>query len=213
MAATETRLLLLGTVRLFEPVNGYQLRRELLSWGVQDWAHVNPGSIYSGLSTLARQGLLARHDLVDGGREVAAYTTTVAGRAEFDRLWKASVERVDLLDPLPLHTAMTLMPLMDRTEVIAALRRRLVAIDARSAEFDPASPPPSVPPHVVAMADLWTRTGRAQRQWAIDLIARLEAGEFELRGEPTTWQAPPDDPGWQMDIDRARYRELISRAG
>ena len=54
MAATETRLLLLGTVMIFEPVNGYQLRRELLSWQVEEWAHVNPGSIYSGLATLAR---------------------------------------------------------------------------------------------------------------------------------------------------------------
>ncbi len=31
MAVTETRLLLLGAVLLFEPVNGYQVRRELLS--------------------------------------------------------------------------------------------------------------------------------------------------------------------------------------
>ena len=82
MAATETRLLLLGTVMLFEPVNGYQLRRELLSWQVEDWAHVNPGSIYSGLSTLARQGNLERHELVDGTREVAVYTSTPAGRRE-----------------------------------------------------------------------------------------------------------------------------------
>ena len=58
MAATETRLLLLGGVLLFEPVNGYQLRRELLSWQVEDRAHIDPGSIYSGLSTLTRQGTL-----------------------------------------------------------------------------------------------------------------------------------------------------------
>src|SRR5690606_24315699 len=83
MAATETRLLLLGTVMLFEPVNGYQPRRELLSWEVEDWAHVNPGSIYSGLTTLAKQGLVDRHDLVDGSREVAVYTSTEAGREEF----------------------------------------------------------------------------------------------------------------------------------
>ncbi|MGL5853560.1 MAG: PadR family transcriptional regulator, partial [Phycicoccus sp.] len=61
MAATETRLLLLGAVLLFEPVNGYQVRRELLSWRVEEWAHVNPGSIYSGLATLTRQGNLRRH--------------------------------------------------------------------------------------------------------------------------------------------------------
>ena len=47
MAATETRLLVLGAVSLFEPVNGYQIRRELMSWEVDRWAHINPGSIYS----------------------------------------------------------------------------------------------------------------------------------------------------------------------
>ncbi len=43
MAATETRLLVLGAVSLFEPVNGYQIRRELMSWEVDRWAHINPG--------------------------------------------------------------------------------------------------------------------------------------------------------------------------
>ena len=54
-----TRLLLLGAVRIFQPVHGYLLRRELLSWQVEDWAHVKPGSIYSGLRTLVGLGLLA----------------------------------------------------------------------------------------------------------------------------------------------------------
>jgi len=88
MAATETRLLLHGGVLLFEPVNGYQLRRELLSCRVQDWAHLNPGSIYSGLTTLSRQGHLVRHDLVDGSREVAVYTSTAHGRRE-GSVWAA----------------------------------------------------------------------------------------------------------------------------
>ena len=44
MAADETRMLLLGAVALFEPVNRYQIRRELLSWQVDRWANVNPGS-------------------------------------------------------------------------------------------------------------------------------------------------------------------------
>ena len=82
MAATETRLLVLGAVRLFEPVNGYQIRRELMSWEVDEWAHINPGSIYSSLSTLGKQGYVDRHDLVDGTREVAVYTSTEAGRTE-----------------------------------------------------------------------------------------------------------------------------------
>ncbi|MDQ4113433.1 MAG: PadR family transcriptional regulator, partial [Actinomycetota bacterium] len=35
-------MLLLGAVALFEPVNGYQIRRELMSWHVDQWANINP---------------------------------------------------------------------------------------------------------------------------------------------------------------------------
>ncbi len=79
MASNTTRLLLLGTVALFEPVNGYQIRRELMSWQVDRWANVNPGSIYHGLGSLVSSGLAVRHDLADGAREVAVYELTDDG--------------------------------------------------------------------------------------------------------------------------------------
>jgi DNA-binding PadR family transcriptional regulator len=211
MAATETRLLLLGSVMLFEPVNGYQLRRELLSWHVDEWAHVNPGSIYSGLATLARQGHLERHDVVDGTREVAVYTSTRSGRAEFERLWQQSVETVDLLSPLPFHTAVALMPLVERERVAAALRTRLAHLDARARDqlTHADSAGTGSPPHVRAMADLWMGMGQTEREWLVGLLRRVEGGELALRGEPADWQAPADDPGWQMARDRRRYEELL----
>ena len=76
-----TRALVLGVVRLFEPINGYQVTRELLSWRVEDWARLKPGSVYSMLGTLAKQQLILRHDLEDGSRTVAVYETTEEGRA------------------------------------------------------------------------------------------------------------------------------------
>jgi DNA-binding PadR family transcriptional regulator len=211
MAATETRLLLLGAVLIFEPANGYQLRRELLSWQVEQWAHINPGSIYSGLATLARQGHLERHDLVDAGREVAVYTSTPAGRAEFERLFGEAVETVDLLQPLGFNTAMTLLPLVRRDALIRMLRARLANADALEAaqaavEYDPAA----MPPHVLVLGDLWQRLGGVERAWVQELLARLERGELELFGEPVTWQASDDDPGWQMARDRERYVRLLA---
>ena len=214
MAATETRLLLLGTVMLFEPVNGYQLRRELLSWQVEEWAHVNPGSIYSGLATLARQGHLDRHDVVDGTREVAVYTSTETGRQEFTVLWRAAVETVDLLSPLPLHTALALMPLVPRDLAVGAMRARIAAMDARAeAQLGRNQAEEAVPPHVHALADLWMGMARAERDWCTGLLDRLERGEFGMLGEPADWQAPSDDPGWQMAEDRRRYLDLIARRG
>ena len=64
-------MLLLGAVAMFEPVNGYQIRRELMSWQVDQWANINPGSIYHALTSLTEKGHLTRHDLVDNGRTVA----------------------------------------------------------------------------------------------------------------------------------------------
>jgi hypothetical protein len=45
-----TRLLVLGAVRIFQPAHGYLVRRELLSWGVENWA-ANCSRRRSGRST------------------------------------------------------------------------------------------------------------------------------------------------------------------
>jgi len=56
--SSTTRLLVLGVVRIFQPVHGYDVRRELVSWHVEEWAQLAPGSIYSQLKTLAKEGLV-----------------------------------------------------------------------------------------------------------------------------------------------------------
>ncbi|MEO7944273.1 MAG: helix-turn-helix transcriptional regulator, partial [Marmoricola sp.] len=110
MATTETRLLLLGAVAIFEPVNGYQIRRELLTWDVDSWANIKPGSIYNGLTTLARRGDLVRHDLRDAGREVAVYELSDQGRSEFRRLHEAALTEVRPTSPLAFQTALSMLP-------------------------------------------------------------------------------------------------------
>jgi DNA-binding PadR family transcriptional regulator len=214
MAATETRLLLLGSVMIFAPVNGYQIRRELLSWNVQEWAHVNPGSIYSGLSTLTARGELERHDLVDGSRTVAVYTTTEAGREAFARMWRVAIETVDLLSPLGFHTALALMGLVPREEVADALAARLAALDAGVyRQVDDRGSVEHSPPHVRAMADLWMGLAQTEREWLVTTLRRVRAGELDLLGEEPSWVAHTDDPGWEMARDRARYVEMIAARG
>jgi DNA-binding PadR family transcriptional regulator len=212
MAATETRLLVLGAVRLFEPVNGYQIRRELMSWEVDQWAHINPGSIYSSLSTLTKQGYVDRHDLVDGTREVAVYTSTEAGRTELADLFARSLESVRMLDPLPLHTALSMCMLFDRDVIERHLERRLPALDAHLADLrekhDVASTGVA-PPHVVRVLELQVSTAEVERSWVADLLAEVRGGGLAFAGEPMAWQPAPDDPGWQMAADRDRYRTLL----
>ncbi|HEY1485636.1 MAG TPA: PadR family transcriptional regulator, partial [Micromonosporaceae bacterium] len=42
-------MMILGLVKWMQPVHGYDVRRELLSWSADEWANVAPGSIYHAL--------------------------------------------------------------------------------------------------------------------------------------------------------------------
>jgi hypothetical protein len=104
------------------------------------------------------------------------------------------------------------MPLMERPAVVQSLRSRLANLDVRFrdqlAQQDRRGFAAS---HVAAMADLWMGLGATEREWLVDLVRRVDRGDFDLKGEPARWQAPADDPGWQMAADRNRYLELMSR--
>lgn len=212
-AGTETRLLLLGALALFEPVNAYQVRRELLSWDIEDWAHINPGSIYSGLGTLTRQGHVERHDLADGGRSVAVYRLSDSGRAEFDRLYREAIETVDVTSSLRFNTAFALLMLVRREDFVGMLDQRLENLDEAARRYrrlsDDLATTREAPPHVTWNADLWSRMLDLELRWARDLKAAIEAGGLQFAGEPMTWQPAEDDPGWQMADDRERYQQLL----
>jgi len=212
MAVNETRLLVLGAVSLFEPVNGYQIRRELMSWEVDRWAHINPGSIYSSLATLTKQGHLHRHDVMDGTREVAVYTVSGTGRDELRSLFGHALETVELLDLLPLHTALSMCTLFERSVVVGHLERRLAALDAHRSELrakSTLSAAGGVPPHVVRVLELQVAQAEVERGWVADVVEEIRAGAFGFAGEPMGWAPLPDDPGWQMAGDSERYRALL----
>jgi DNA-binding PadR family transcriptional regulator len=212
MASTSTRMLLLGAVQLFEPVNGYQIRRELISWRVDEWAHINPGSIYSGLETLARAGHLERHALLEGSRTVSVYTTTDAGRAEFQRLFAEAVRTHDRGSARGFTTALSLQPLVARDVFVGLLRERLVAVDKVLAEgrsLATSAAAEHLPPHLPALIDLWIAHAETERAWLVARILSVEAGGGVFAGEPSDWAPPADDPGWVMNDERERYRRAL----
>ena len=211
MAAHETRMLLLGAVAMFEPVNGYQIRRELLSWQVDRWAHTNPGSIYHGLTSLTSLGHLVRHDLVDGGREVAVYELTASGRAELDRLLIGALETVDVVVRSACLVAFSMLPLLDRERVVRSLTRRRVELERTVKELADQEPGAAAP-HATRSMLLWLDLAVAELAWLRETIDEVRTGRlaFEM-GDEWGWTPPPDDPGWQMNTDRERYRALLGR--
>ena len=75
-----TRLLVLGVMRFMQPVHGYDVRRELLTWQLEELSNVKPGSIYSAIRTLERDGCIAIHsrESEDSRPERTAYVVTLS---------------------------------------------------------------------------------------------------------------------------------------
>jgi DNA-binding PadR family transcriptional regulator len=211
MATTETRMLLLGAVAIFEPINGYQIRRELMSWGVESWANLKPGSIYNGLTTLTQRRDLVRHDLRDGSREVAVYELSEQGRSEFRRLIDGALTEVRPTAPLAFQTALSMLPLVTRARATELLRQRLTNLDRQAEENAEPRDPEHTPPHVLAIVDYWNRVNTAEREWLQRLLRRIGDGELSFLDEPMGWTPTPDDPGHQMQEDRERYLALLRR--
>jgi DNA-binding PadR family transcriptional regulator len=184
---SSTRLLVLGAVRILQPVHGYNVRRELLSWRAEQWANIAPGSIYSALKTLEREGLI---EVVgtdqEGGRPArTVYRVTPEGDKDFSAMLRESWWTVT--PPLdPLMPAVAFMPWLGRQELCAALRARVSQIEAllESSRYqathvggDPTQG--GTPEHVVELNRLFEARMAAEAEWARALITRLEAGAYE----------------------------------
>src|SRR3712207_142160 len=118
-----TRMMILGVVQWMQPVHGYDVRRELLSWSADKWANVQPGSIYHALRKLAEEGLLREVATEQVGARPArtTYEITPKGVAEFESLlrghWWELEQPAD-----PFLAAFSLLPALSREEAAAALR-------------------------------------------------------------------------------------------
>jgi DNA-binding PadR family transcriptional regulator len=186
-----TRLLLLGAVRLFQPVHGYLLRRELLSWQVEDWAHVKPGSIYSGLRTLAAHGLVE-----ELAGDPVAYRLTPDGEVEYRRLLDLALRQPEPGDPSRLLAGLCFVTTLPRDEAREALRARALMLEAtssgtaatlRAIETNRLAP--------ASTAELFHVIGswiEGERAWVRDVCARIDAGCYRFEG---------DDDGPDLPVD------------
>ncbi len=204
------RLLVLGVVRVFQPIHGYDIRRELLSWHADEWGNVAPGSIYNAIKTLTREGYLSVSGTAQVGArpERTSYELTAAGGTEYLRLlregWREVKTPID-----PLMPALAFMPILPRAEVIEMLRGRIeqierMIVEARWAQkhmvgsaVTPATPHKGkkvrrkpdgsiehdddfTPEHVFETFELMIARIGCELEWSRGLIARLEAGRYQM---------------------------------
>jgi DNA-binding PadR family transcriptional regulator len=173
--------MILGLVRWMQPVHGYDVRRELMSWQAEEWANIAPGSIYHALRKLSDEGLLEEVATEQVGARPArtTYRVTPKGELEFDellrRFWWEYQQPVD-----PFLAGFSFLPALPRLEAAAALRNRarLIRASVDTLRFALASEwmAQTKPAHVGWMFELNVARMEAEIAWCERIAERIEGG-------------------------------------
>jgi DNA-binding PadR family transcriptional regulator len=199
-----TRMLILGLVRWLEPVHGYQVRRELLSWNVEDWANMAPGSIYHGLRKMTGEGLLDEvgSEQVEGRPARTMYRTTRFGQEEFHRLLRKYWWELHQPND-PFLAAMSFLPSLPRREAVLAIRNRMAVLRGHLDQSQMAVREwtHEKPVHVSWLMELSAVRIEAEIGWCERVLARIEAGEGQHEG----------DPGEPLEAQFVEWRKEMDR--
>ncbi|MGY3520286.1 PadR family transcriptional regulator [Micromonospora sp. PTRAS2] len=171
-----TRMMILGLVQWMQPVHGYDVRRELLSWSADKWANVQPGSIYHALRKLSEEELLREVATEQVGARPArtTYEITERGAVEFQSLLRENWWSV-ATPPDPFLAAFSFLPALPRSEAAAALRNRAVQLSAGIQQLQAAMKADWAqckPPFVSWMRELTIERSEAEIRWC-ERVAKL----------------------------------------
>ncbi|GAA4909108.1 PadR family transcriptional regulator [Streptomonospora salina] len=198
-----TRLLVLGVVRASGRAHGYQVRRELLTWGAEQWASVKPGSVYHALRQLLKGGMLRGAGVEESGEgpERTVFELTGSGEEEFVRLLSKALSDASA-KPEFFGAGITFLPCQSRRRVIRLLRSRLAGLEDEQASLRSLlaedAAPPAKPEHVWELFRSWVVAGDAAVSFTRELIERLENGAYTMAGEGA---AVFGEPGWVPPAD------------
>ncbi|MEV1285823.1 PadR family transcriptional regulator [Micromonospora sp. NPDC049679] len=198
-------MMILGLVRWMQPVHGYDVRRELLSWSADKWANVQPGSIYHALRKLTEEGLLREVATEQVGARPArtTYEVTPKGEDEFQNLlrgyWWDVSEVAD-----PFFAAFSFLPALPREEASAALRNRAqllrAGIESLRSAMDSGWMKQGKPTHVAWMWQLSIARAEGEIAWCERIAGLIDAGVSYL----------PD--GFEQLEGWDRFGELVDEA-
>jgi DNA-binding PadR family transcriptional regulator len=192
-------MMILGLVQWMQPVHGYDVRRELLSWNADKWANVQPGSIYHALRKLSEEQLLREVATEQVGQRPArtTYEITENGVDEFLTLlrnnWWHLAAPAD-----PFLAAFSFLPALPRQEAAAALRNRATQLRAGIEQLQAAQATDwsmTKPTFVSWMWELTIERSEAEIGWCERTARRIEAGEPYMPPKPEGNGLPPER-GW-----------------
>lgn len=198
--SSSTRLVILGAVFQFQPVHGYFLRRELSTWHVDEWANIQPGSIYNGLKSLANDGYVFESGVESDGKRPprTTYSITPEGEVELLRMLRDTLWNVEPFDTKSIMTLASFMFILSRAEVITGLEHRINKIDAlvlaNGFHIEDTARSATTPKYVREIFELSSARLLAEQEWARSLLARLQAGDYVFAGERGDASAPAPAP-------------------
>lgn len=126
------RLFILGVLQTGGPMHGYRIRQEAAQDQVEWWSDVKPGSLYSALHKMSRDGLVEvdRTETPDNSPQRTVYRITAEGRQELLAQRDEALRRV-VFTPDPLDLALRYVADLTTEELVEAVRSRLVALEKR----------------------------------------------------------------------------------
>ena len=181
-------MMILGLVQWMQPVHGYDVRRELLSWSADKWANIQPGSIYHALRKLAEEDLLREVATEQVGARPArtTYEITDKGKAEFQSLLRGNWWTITTA-PDDFMAAFSFLPALSREEAAAALRNRAVQLRAGVQQLEAATAVDWADQKPVYVAWMWELTivrAEAEIAWCERTAKKIEAGDPYMPGAP-----------------------------
>jgi len=185
---------------------------------VQHWANVNPGSIYSMLATLTKQGLVERTDLTvsESASPVAVYRSTDLGDAELQRMMRDGLTTVHQFERTEFYAAASLMvTVLDRDQIVELLEARIENLRQSciglEMTVEQLRSDTSTPPHVGRLVDYGATLMAAEATWLGGFIDEIRTGAVPLLTEPDMdrWKPAASDPAWRMINEREQYLEAL----
>ena len=167
--------------------------RELTSWEVQDWASVNPGSVYGALRALVKDGFL-----VEGSepgsksgrarKDSTKYRLTDEGESAFTDLLRSALWEVSPYRAAPFMAALCFLVDLTRDEVAAAIEERTARLEShlRQFEFDEKQvllASDTKPPHSVEFVKLAAGRLQGELTYTHTLLERIRTGSYVFVGE------------------------------
>lgn len=194
-------MMILGVVRILQPVHGYDVRRELLSWHAHKWANVQPGSVYHALKKLTDEGALREvgQEQVGGRPARTRYEVTPKGDEQFRELVSNYLWSQDEGHEDPFVAAFSFLHEVPREETVAALRSRATILRAanevsRAAYMSGWAVADQKPRHVRWMLELSIARNEGEIAWCERVADEVEAGVAYVSEElMQKWKAFKND--------------------